>query len=245
MVSKAESFLPSRETHGFCFGGEQFLVVDAAALWWERERALIVADMHLEKGSWFAERGQLLPPYDSAETIKKLSQLVDSFGAQSVYCLGDNFHDDAGVSRLSEECSRQLDILSKRTKIHWIIGNHDSGIDAPTDGEVHRQLKIRELALRHIAEKDSTLLELSGHYHPKARVRINGRVLSRPCFALDDQKLILPAFGAYAGGLDICDDVMVNLFPQGVTAMIRTKSRLCNFPYAVTAGWQMPVGTVA
>lgn len=245
MVSNAESFLPPRETHGFCFGGEQFLVVDTAALWWERERALIVADMHLEKGSWFAERGQLLPPYDSEETIKKLSQLVDSCGALSVYCLGDNFHDDAGVSRLSEECSQHLDQLSKRTKIHWITGNHDSGIDAPDDGQIHPEIKIHGLVLRHIAEKESILRELSGHYHPKARVRINDRVLSRPCFALSEQKLVLPAFGAYAGGLDICDDVMADLFPQGITAMVYTKSRLCKFTYAVTAGCQMPVDTVA
>lgn len=219
--------------------------VDVAALWWPQEEALIVADLHLEKGSWFAERGQMLPPYDSAATIKRLAQLAELWNARALYCLGDNFHDDAGVARLSDAAAMALHDLASRLQIHWIVGNHDSGMSGPTGGLVHKEIKVRGLHMRHIAHAIPSEPELSGHYHPKMRTRLHDRVVSRPCFVMNDQKLILPAFGAYTGGLDIQDEAIRSHFPAGMVAMVHTRQRLCQFSFSVTEGEAFPPSTVA
>lgn len=236
--------------HSFVFGGETLVSVDTAALWWPREEALIVADLHLEKGSWFAARGQMLPPYDSAATIKRLTALAQMWDARAIYCLGDNFHDDAGVARLSDQAVEALHQLSARSQIHWIVGNHDSGIieptsGAPAGGKVYDDIAVHGLTMQHIARSNPTQPELSGHYHPKLRTRLQDRVVSRPCFVMDDRKLILPAFGAYAGGLDIYDEAIQSHFPQGMTALVHTKARLCQFSVSVAEGEIACPSTVA
>lgn len=231
--------------HSFVFGGETLVSVDTAALWWPSEQALIVADLHLEKGSWFAERGQMLPPYDSAATIKRLTALAEVWDAQAIYCLGDNFHDDAGVARLSDKAVQALHQLSLRSQIHWIVGNHDSGITGPTGGKVHHDITVRGLTMQHIAAAKPVQPELSGHYHPKLHTRLQDRVMSRPCFVMDARKLILPAFGAYAGGLDIYDEAIQSHFPQGMTALVHTNARLCQFSVSVAEGGAFAPRTVA
>lgn len=248
-ITQSKMNMPHRPSslsaHSFTFGGETLVSVDVAALWWPREQALIVADLHLEKGSWFAERGQMLPPYDSAATIKRLTQLADMWEARAIFCLGDNFHDDAGVSRLPEKAVHALRHLASRTQIHWIVGNHDSGIAGPTGGKVHEEIALNGLTMRHIARMKACEPELSGHYHPKMRTRLHDRIVSRPCFVMDECKLILPAFGAYAGGLDICDEAIRSHFPAGMTAMVHIRQRLCQFPLSVTEGGVPKPSTVA
>lgn len=228
------SLLPHMQAYAFTLGGETFVSVDTAALWWPRAAALIVADMHLEKGSWFAERGQMLPPYDSSVTVRRLSALAEQWQVRAIFCLGDNFHDDMGMGRLPLDVVEELAALSTRVHMHWIVGNHDSAMAAPPGGTVHQQLDLHGISLRHIAQADSTEPEISGHYHPKFRMRLMDRTVSRPCYALDQRKLILPAFGAYTGGLDVQDPVILSLFPNGLYAMVHINDRLCQFPLSVT-----------
>ena len=217
----------------FLFGGDTFVIADTAALWWPREEALIVADLHLEKGSWFAARGQMLPPYDSSATIKHLSDLAEKWQARAIYCLGDNFHDDDGPSRLSDTARMALVDLSSRLRIHWVIGNHDSDIIPPTGEHVHQELLLHGLYLRHIAESFEGYPEISGHYHPKLQMQVQKRPISRPCFVMDERKLILPAFGAYTGGLNIYDEAIYSQFSNQMIALVHTKERMCQFPVSV------------
>ena len=237
--------IPAHHSHMFLFGGETFVSADTAALWWPREEALIVADLHLEKGSWFAARGQMLPPYDSNATIKHLSDLAEKWQARAIYCLGDNFHDDAGPSRLSDTALMALANLSSRLQIHWIVGNHDENMSAPIGEDVHQELLIHGLYLRHIAEDFETSPEISGHYHPKLRMQAQRRPISRPCFVMDERKLILPAFGSYAGGLDIYDEAISSQFSSQMIALVHTEERLCQFPVAVREVGFMASKTVA
>ena len=110
------------------FAGQDFVIVDRAALYWPREKALFVADLHFEKASWYARGGQMLPPYDSAATLDRLERALAASGATSLWCLGDNFHDSDGASRLDPALAARIESLSCRIALHWITGNHDSAL---------------------------------------------------------------------------------------------------------------------
>ncbi len=226
----------------FTFAGQEFVIVDGTALWWPERQLLLVADLHFEKASWFAMKGQMLPPYDSAATIARLARIAAEIGAAHIYCLGDNFHDDAGVGRLSSAAHDQIAYLVAHHDLQWITGNHDPALERAVPGRVHREAKIGPLMLRHQAEDPLTGIELSGHFHPKARIRAAGRIISRPCFIAAEQaahdgrhlgRIILPAFGALTGGLDAGSDAIAALFPAGYRALVPTASRLLQFEFAV------------
>lgn len=231
----------------FPFADTQFFVVGETALWWPERRALFVADLHFEKASWFASRGQMLPPYDSMATLERLTDVARTLDAAHIYCLGDNFHDDDGVGRLPAAALAMLRNLVEAYGLHWIVGNHDPGLDDLVPGPVSRELQLGSVLLRHEAEAFSGGGEISGHYHPKARIRAGGgtggRIISRPCFVTGAwcesdgaprARLILPAFGALTGGLDVTADAIANLFPQGYRALVPTRERLLSFPFSVT-----------
>ena len=234
--------------HNFAFAGEDLCVVGGTALWWPARRALLVADLHFEKASWFAVRGQMLPPYDSMATLERLARLAGDLGAAHIYCLGDNFHDDDGVARLPDDALAALRTLVDAHGLHWIVGNHDPGLGALVPGPVSAELKLGPLLLRHEAESFSGGGEISGHYHPKARIRTASRILSRPCFVQGAwresdgslcERLILPAFGALTGGLDVAADPIAKLFPAGYSALVHTPARLLFFPFSVTESKEM------
>lgn len=183
------------------FGGHDFTIVGGRALYWPQRRALIVADLHLEKASWFAMRGQMLPPHDSLATLEALTALVEQSSASEVWCLGDNFHDDAGCERLPATARALLMALTAATRWHWITGNHDEHLPDGIGGAILDEAEVDGLTLRHRADPDEWRPELSGHFHPKHRAGARGRSVSRPCFVMSERKLILPAFGALTGGL--------------------------------------------
>ena len=217
------------------FAGQDFTIVDRAGLYWPAQGALFVADLHFEKASWYAASGQMLPPYDSAATLDRLEQAVATSGATSLWCLGDNFHDSRGAQRLDGALADRLEGLARRVALHWITGNHDSALDAGFGGQVVDEAVLGGLALRHRAESRSSVPELSGHFHPRLRVRLRGRMVSRACFVRCADRLILPAFGSLTGGMDASDPAILQVMGEGPQAIVATESRALAFDLQKTA----------
>ncbi len=207
--------------------GAQLAAQPSGALFWPDRATLIVADLHLEKGSSFARRGQFLPPYDSRATLARLRAEIDRLAPARVICLGDSFHDDAAADRLSDADRDVLCALTARCDWLWVAGNHDPapprglGGRAARDGWTDGPLVFRHEAQAAVGGRKAAATapgEISGHFHPKAAVARRGRRLSARCFVEDGRRLVLPAFGAYTGGLDALDPAISGLFPRGFRA---------------------------
>lgn len=216
----------------FDFAGEAIALVGGRALWWQREQALVVADLHLEKASAFAIRGQMLPPYDSRATLERLADSLRVTGARRVFCLGDNFHDAGGRSRLEEHAAGMLAALVRATDWVWVTGNHDRGPTEGVGGTTCDELEVSGVMLRHQAEAGSGRPELSGHFHPKLRVGVRGRRIARPCVVASERRMILPAFGALTGGLDATDPaIRAAMMPaDAVDALVAAGERVVRLP---------------
>lgn len=194
------------------FGDTELLLRSDRAVFWPHERTLFVADLHLEKASFFAQHGQPLPPYDSRATLERVAQAVQETGAERVVTLGDNFHDAEGASRLEEVACDMLRELTGTVDWVWITGNHDGPADAEgaaaeCGGVLHEELEIGGIVCRHEAQPGETRAELSGHWHPKLDIRVRGRRVRRPCAVVARGKggtarMVLPAFGTLTGGMD-------------------------------------------
>jgi uncharacterized protein len=189
--------------------GIALLADPAGALYWPEEAAVIVADLHLEKGSAFAARGMLLPPYDTAATLGRPSRLIDAYAPRVVISLGDSFHDGDGPTRISAADRALLATLQRRRDWVWIAGNHDPD-PASIGGTFARTLARGPLVFTH--QPTGADGEIAGHLHPCARIVQRGRSLVRRCFACDGRRLVMPAFGAYAGGLNIRDRAFCEVF---------------------------------
>lgn len=219
------------------FAGEELVLTKNNALYWPRERALLVADLHLEKGSWYAQHGALLPPYDSRETLERIADAVKMTGARRVITLGDNFHDDDGTSRLDAYASGMLESLTRALDWVWITGNHDEQMARSFGAELAEELEVGGIVLRHEAKRGETRPELSGHFHPKMRVRVRDRHIARPCGVISrsegsGDRMILPAFGAYTGGMDAGSPAILRaLSPASeIDAVLPAKGKLVRFP---------------
>ena len=195
--------------HGFEFGGQQFEVAGEAALYWRAQNALLVSDLHLEKASAFASYGQMLPPYDSVATLEDISALCRTYRPAKIISLGDNFHDDDGEHRLAESAAALLVDLARETEWIWITGNHDRAVSAIWGGKAVDELALSGITLRHEAQGGDAKPEISGHFHPKFRQVLRGRMVKRRCFVVTPRKLIMPAFGALTGGLDVQDPAIL------------------------------------
>jgi DNA ligase-associated metallophosphoesterase len=214
------------------FAGETFLATASGALFWRARDALLVADLHLEKASWFARLGQLLPPYDSHATLTALAEEVERTGATRLYCLGDSFHDRFGCDRLPADSRGLLEGLTSRLDWTWIVGNHDPGFADHCGGTIVEEADIGGIVLRHEALARDPRPEISGHFHPKLRLNLNGRRISRRCFVASDRKLILPAFGSLTGGLDVRHPEIVRAISGEAVALVPVADRLLRFPIA-------------
>ena len=195
-------------------------------------RSLLLADLHLEKASSYARRGQMLPPYDSIETLRRIAALVEGTGAVALYCLGDSFHDRGGVARLPDEALGLLGLLTAKTRWTWITGNHDAAISDPLGGDVAAEVELDGLLLRHEADPADPRPEISGHYHPKYQVTLRGRRVSRPCFVAGRSKLILPSFGVLTGGMNAADPAILKAVGADARALIAVREKLLDFPLA-------------
>jgi len=189
--------------------GADFIMDPSGALFWPREGLLAVADLHFEKGSSYAARRVFLPPYDTATTLAALSEVVARYQPRSIVALGDSFHDTLGSARLLLQDQVSLRDLQKARNWIWISGNHDPQASVGLGGDVMDELEIGPIRFRHAPQADAEAGEIAGHLHPMARIGGLGR---RRCFVSDGQRCILPAFGAFAGGLNLRDQAFDMLF---------------------------------
>jgi hypothetical protein len=204
---------PVRRACEIGIGASLFVADACGALWHEGERTLTVADLHLEKGSSLARRGQLLPPYDTPATLAALASVIARYDPGRVVSLGDGFHDAQGAARLRDDCRATLRALQAGRDWIWVRGNHDPSAPADLPGEHAESCDIAGVEARH--EPRSHLgakAEIAGHLHPVARILARGAGVRRRCFAADGRRCVLPAFGAYAGGLDLRDRAFAGLF---------------------------------
>ena len=212
------------------------LVPDVSgALWWPARRTLVVADLHLEKGSSYTRHN--LPPYDSRATLERLEAVIDRRRPEQVICLGDSFHDRRAADRLAAEERDRVQALAARVAWTWIAGNHDPAPPADWGGTVEQELTLGPLVFRHAADATHPSVgEVSGHYHPKTRVRVRGKGVSARCFVADGRRLILPAFGAYTGGLSVLDPAISGLFAKSFTAHLIGRRAVYPYPRHALVG---------
>jgi DNA ligase-associated metallophosphoesterase len=218
--------------------GERLLLDVAGALWWPSRRTLVFADLHFEKGSSYARGGQFLPPYDTRATLLRMAHAVARRSPARILALGDSFHDPHAAERLDAEARAMLAAMAKTADFVWIAGNHDPHPPAWLGGAVTDEWRDGGLVFRHQPSAGAAPGEIAGHLHPCARVSKWGRFVRRRCFAADGARMVLPAFGAYAGGLDVGDDAIAGLFgprfhaymlgTERVYAMARYTGRLKN-----------------
>lgn len=207
--------------------GQLALVPDlSGALWLPEERTLVVADLHLEKGSAYAARGVMLPPYDSTATLAALAAAIGRHQPVRVIALGDSFHDRDAENRLAPETRAALGALQQGRDRLWIAGNHDPAISRAMGGESAAEIVLAGVTLRHEPTASEGGYEIAGHLHPAAKVRMRGRAIRRRCFALSAQRCVMPAMGAYAGGLNLRDAAFRPLFRSGLSAHLLGDGRL-------------------
>ena len=213
--------------------GEALLADPLGALYWPKRRLLALADLHLEKGSGLAARGLgPLPPYDTRATLVRLAALVRRYRPAMVACLGDSFHDRGAGGRIADGDRRRLDRLVAGRDWVWVAGNHDPAPPERLGGRALAELALPPLIFRHEALPGRATGEVSGHFHPKAVVPLRTGALAARCFVTDGRRLILPAFGAFAGGLEVLDAAIDGLFPTGYHVLVAARGRLYAFPRA-------------
>ena len=218
-------------TGGFALHGEAALPDVSGALWLGDHGALVVSDLHFEKGSAYARRGVMLPPYDTAATLARLADVVARFAPKVIVALGDSFHDGGGPARMGDADRAALRALQQGREWIWISGNHDPEPPDDLGGLCAGEIRLGALTLRHEPQAGSSPGEIAGHLHPVARVSAPAGTLRRRCFASDGLRCIMPAFGAFAGGLNIRDAAFAPLFSQApVVAHVMGRSRI----YAVS-----------
>ena len=192
--------------------GQDVHLRPSGALWLEAAQTLVVADLHFEKGSAYAARGQLLPPYDTGETLRRLEAEIAATSPARLVLLGDSFHDGGALGRISGRDVERLVAIARACALVWIVGNHDKAGPGGLPGQVVDEIRVGALVLRHEPQPGVQPGETAGHLHPSARISALGRSVRRRCFITDGQRVILPAFGAYAGGLNVRDPAFAGLF---------------------------------
>jgi DNA ligase-associated metallophosphoesterase len=192
--------------------GHKLKPLAAGALYWEAEKTLLVADLHLEKGAAFAAVGMLLPPYDTRTTLHRLDKVIRDVAPSRVVALGDSFHTSEVAEGLTGDDLEHLTKLQKGCDWYWVSGNHDPRLPRSVGGTICTALTISGITLRHEPWDKVSSREIAGHLHPVARIARRGEMIRRKCFATDGNRLVMPAFGAYTGGLNVLDDAFGPLF---------------------------------
>jgi DNA ligase-associated metallophosphoesterase len=198
----------------------------SGALVWPDKELLIVADLHLEKGSYFANRGSAIPPYDSRSALERLAATIKRWSPRRVISLGDSFHDVHGSNRLPADDRQEVQRLTSERDWVWISGNHDPSPPSGLGGRSASEMVIGGIVFRHLPSRTIDLPEIAGHLHPKASVKALGRRVSRPCFVSDQRRVILPAFGTYTGGLSVLNSAVADLFPGDYRAYLLGDDRV-------------------
>jgi DNA ligase-associated metallophosphoesterase len=210
--------------------GTRLLLDPLGALYWPDRQLLAVADLHLEKGTAAALNGQLVPPWDTRTTLDRLSLLLRRYRPATLVALGDSFHDSAAPTRMLPPDAQRLATLAAGLRTIWVLGNHDPALAGTLPGETTAAHAEAPLTFRHIAHATQPGgAEICGHHHPKARIPARAAHVTRPCFVADGLRVMLPAFGAYAGGLDVRDHAIAGLFPRGGRVFLLGQDRLFSF----------------
>ena len=223
-AAPALCFSPEPDGVRFTLAGVEVLALAEGALWIEIEQTLVCSDLHLEKGSSFARGGRMLPPYDTRATLELVAAMVARRRPKRIVSLGDSFHDRDGPNRLSPADRALLEEVLQACAWTWIEGNHDGVSPARLGGSSSREVQIAGLTLRH--EPTGAEAEIAGHLHPCARVRGAAGSVRRRCFALDGGRLVMPAMGAFTGGLNVLEPAFAALFPQGCAAIMMSRGKL-------------------
>ncbi|QKV19331.1 ligase-associated DNA damage response endonuclease PdeM [Oricola thermophila] len=202
------------EAFALDYAGGELLLDPAGVAWFPRDRILVVSDLHLEKGSSFARNRIYLPPYDTPATLARLARVVDRYAPATIVSLGDSFHDDEASARLTAEAVDTIATIARGRDMIWVTGNHDPSPPANVPGRPVDMLAFGRIVFRHVPNPAESGHEICGHLHPCARIAGRGRTVRRPCFASDGTRLVMPAFGAFTGGLNVRDDAFAGLFDQ-------------------------------
>jgi DNA ligase-associated metallophosphoesterase len=189
-------------------------------MWWEAGSVLVFSDLHLEKASSYAERGQMLPPYDTGVTLRRIDSLIDALRPTTVIALGDSFHDRRAATRMAKEDVIAVRAMTDRVDWVWIEGNHDPKPPVHLGGRITHELRLGPLTFRHEPTSGGARGEIAGHLHPCARIAGRGRSVRARCFAGDGERLVMPAYGALTGGLNVLDAAFGPLFPNGMIAAV-------------------------
>jgi DNA ligase-associated metallophosphoesterase len=208
--------------------GQRLMLDPAGALLWPEVGLLAVSDLHLEKGSSYAPRGMLLPPWDTRVTLDRLALLLRRYRPRIVVALGDSFHDRDAAARLPAAERQRLQAITAATRFIWVQGNHDPEPPDGLGGEAMENFAAGPLVFRHQAEAAASG-EVSGHHHPKAAIPARGTSVTRPCFVTDARRVVMPAFGAYTGGMDVREPGIARLFPRGARIFLLGRERLYSF----------------
>lgn len=204
-----------KEAETIHFGGLNLVLDTSGALWAPEHESLLVADLHFEKASAFAARGVHLPPYDTRSTLMALTSAIRRFQPRRIISLGDSFHDDNARQRMDVECIAQIRALTQAHEFVWITGNHDETPPEDLGGKVVDEFQLDDVVLRHIPTEGLAFApEISGHLHPVATVARRGRRLRRRCFVSDGERMVMPAFGAFTGGLNVGSQAFEAIFPS-------------------------------
>jgi DNA ligase-associated metallophosphoesterase len=210
--------------------GVRIAALPEGALWIEEHKALVVSDLHLEKGSSYALRGQMLPPYDTHAVLMRLTDLMLRLSPEIIVSLGDSFHDSGGIARMDPRDRTLLNVLMSRCDWVWVEGNHDGKAPETLGGAVRDVLHLGSLVLRHEPTGGAAPGEIAGHLHPAAKVAGRGGAVRKRCFALSHDRLVMPAFGAFTGGLNLCDAAFAPIFPDGAVALVLGRDKVLPAP---------------
>ena len=194
--------------------GETLVCDWSGCLYWPQRSLLAVSDLHLEKGSSFARQGSFLPPYDSLTTLDALAARIAHWQPQTVVSLGDSFHDREASQRLPEPMRARIASMTADRDWFWISGNHDPAPPGGLGGKPADELMIGNLVFRHEPSAGAAPGEIAGHLHPAGKIVRRSKAVRRPCFITDGSRMILPAFGAYTGGLNVRDMAFSGLFDK-------------------------------
>ena len=219
LKSERLTLLADRVEQAISMCGKSLIADSTGAIYWPAEAALLVADLHLEKASAGARRGALLPPYDTRDTLIRLAEAIDRYQPRRVIALGDSFHDAGAAQRIGADDLERLKILQEDREWIWLSGNHDRGIAAQFGGRIGDEIKLAGITLRHEPVRGAATHEIAGHMHPAAKLSLYGTSIRRPCFVGNGRRIIMPAFGAFTGGLNVLDDAFLPLFGNGGMAV--------------------------
>ncbi len=216
-------------------GTSRLMLDPAGAIFWPQQSILAVADLHFEKATHYAEKGQLLPPWDTGLTLDRLAPIIRRYAPKTLLALGDSFHDPRAAGRITQVDAKKLAQIAETIDLIWVLGNHDPTPPEGLPGRALDEYQREHITFRHHPVQGSGH-EVFGHFHPRATIPARGGSLTRPCFMADNRRVLLPAFGAFTGGLDVRNHAIAGLFPRGARAFLLGKERLYSFTLAQLRG---------